>query len=482
MNFKNSEEFTRKYTVITLQRGRIFKEVTLFVSIYSLGLDLILYQDHTIDLRYRQTLIALHLTALVLSLAYILAYILIKRSRRLRHSRAAKAVIVSDLFLTLLFGALLTLNAQRFSGNIDAYLLLVIVVAPVIPLYPKWVLGIYGFVHLAFLIALRTLFDDNTIAIKLFNTTTAVLAAAVLFIILYRSNVKSFLSEEIQKEAKETFVKLFEINPFPLMIVRFDDGKLRYVNQSAAAFYEIPKAGSEGLYHRDFYTNESDLTFIYRMLAGGGALRNYVVEQKTVSGQIRRSIVSYERIDYLGEKCLLIGVADLAEIRRMEHELAINASVDVQTGVLNRRVGMELVQKRLEAAKAGAGGFCLCFMDIDNLKAVNDRFGHLEGDRLIADVCRVIREEIRRGDVVFRFGGDEFVVLFGDGDEAGSASACRRISARFEALNREQYKPYALSVSMGRLCYTPEMNLDIEQLIEIVDKDMYCNKLEKKQA
>lgn len=482
MDFKNHGEFERKYTIISLQRGRLMKLITFFVGIYSLYLDLLLHRDPTIDLIYRQTLLSIHIVILVLCLVYILIYNILIKSRRYRSSRITKAVILSDMLLSLLIAALLSINGQRFTGNLDAYMIVIFSISLVVPMYPKWVIGIYSFVHVVFLITFSVLFQGSVAAVRMTNSITMVLMAIVLFLVSYKYNVKIFLNEEMLKEDKATFIKLFEINPFPLMIASFAEGKIQYINRRAMSFYGLSKNQLGTLSHKDFYTNPSDLNIIYKILEANGVANNYAVEQKTASGQTKRPIVNYELIEYFGEKSILIGVTDIAEIKRVEHELTVHASMDVQTGVLNRRVGMNLVQKQYEIAKREKRGFILCFIDIDNLKMVNDTFGHLEGDALIADVCKIIKEEIKPHDLIFRYGGDEFMVLVNDDDEPEIDRTCRRIGERFEALNKSGYKPYPIDASIGKLSYKPEMELDLEEIIEMVDKNMYRSKLLKKQV
>ena len=476
-DFKNNAEFKRKYTAVSLQRGRVFKWVTFLINGYSLYLDVILNRaGPAIDALYRRNLLAAHIVGLALSLAYVIVYGALERSDKYRFSRTAKATVISDLFLTLAMAAFLSLNSQRFTGNIDSYIIVALVAALIVPMYPKWVLGIYGFIHVSFSAALLWLFKNDTIPIKLFNSTTTVLVAAVLFLTLYRYNVKNFLSEEMLKEDKSTFIKLFEINPFPLIISRFGDGKILYTNERALLFYGIQKERPEALNHGDLYKNASDFEAICKILEVAGSVNDYEVEQKTLSGQAKHAIVNYELIDYFGEKSILSGVADIAEIKRMENELTIYASTDLLTGVFNRRVGMDLLRKRLETAKREKETFHLGFFDIDDLKAVNDTFGHVEGDSLITDVCGIIREEIKSDDIVFRYGGDEFMILFHSDQEREIEETCRRIAGRFEALNRNQYKPYPVNASMGVFSYKPGMDLSLEQMIDAVDRNMYRNK------
>ncbi len=478
-DFKNSAEFKEKYTMISLQRGRLFKWVTFLVCVFSLYLDLILSKDSTVDLIYRQTLIAIHIAALVLSFLYILIYVKIEKSWHHQFPWAAKTAILLDLFLTLLIGAIMSINSQRFNGNIDVYIIIVLAASLIIPMYPKWVVGIYAFVHILFVSFLSTFHNSDTF-MKIFNSTTPVLLALVLFLSLYRHNIKDFINEEMLKEDKTTFIKLFEINPFPLIISGFADGRIRYANQKAMLFYEIQEEQYGALHHKDLYKNASDLDVICKILEIDGKVNDYVVEQKALSGQVKRAIVNYELIDYFGEKSILSGVADIAEIKRMENELTINASTDSLTGVLNRRVGMDLVGKKLETAKRNKAGFQLCFLDMDNLKTVNDEYGHLEGDAFIIDVCKIIRDEIKPNDIIFRYGGDEFIILFQIDDEQEADKTCRRIAEKFESLNKESYKPYSINASMGIFSYRPETDMNLEQILAIVDQNMYEDKLKKK--
>ena len=480
LDFKDSAEFRKKYTAISLQRGKLFIWVTFFIGVYSLFTDLVLKRDSTIDFAYRQNLMAMHVAILVLSIAYIIAYHTLEGSGKYRPLGPAKFVVLSHMFLTLLVGAVLAVNSQQFTGNIEVYVLVIFAVALVVPMYPKWVLGIYAFVHISFLIVLPALFKDNSILVKEFNSTAIVLVALVLFLMLYQYNVKNFLAEEMLKEDKATFIKLFETNPFPLMIFRFLDGKILYANQKAMLFYEIQEDQLSKLNHKDLYKDVTDLHIINKMIEINETVNDYVVEQKTTTGRIKRPVINYELIDYFGEKSILSGVADIAAIIRMEHELTIHASTDPLTGVLNRRVGMDLVKKRYETAGRENGQFTLCFIDIDDLKAVNDQYGHLEGDSLITVVCRIIGEEINPNDVLFRYGGDEFVVLFGDEDQQQIDQICKRIARKYDDLNHNHKKPYLINASMGTFSYQSEMKLELEQIIEIVDRNMYNNKLGKK--
>jgi diguanylate cyclase (GGDEF)-like protein len=357
--------------------------------------------------------------------------------------------------------------------------MIILVSALVVPVYPKQVLSIYAVNHILFLVGLSYLCPDNTVIVKQFNSSTTMLVAVILFLLLHRYNVTNFLNEEMLKEDKRTFIKLFETNPFPLLISRFADGKILYANDKAVLFYELSEKIPGDFNCAHLYNCSQDFNNIRDKLEADGKLSDYFVEQKTLSGQTKYAVVNYELIDYFGEKSILSGVADIGEIRRIERTLAVYATTDALTGVLNRRAGMDLLKARFEAARNGKMGFILCFFDVDNLKMVNDTFGHLEGDAMIIDICGGVTKELQPGDVIFRYGGDEFMIIFENSYEQEVGETCARIARRFKALNQSKQKPYWLDASFGVFSYKPEMELSLEQIIEIVDKDMYHNKAKK---
>ena len=137
---------------------------------------------------------------------------------------------------------------------------------------------------------------------------------------------------------------------------------------------------------------------------------------------------------------------------------------------------MDLLRKKFETAGREKKGFTISFFDIDDLKAVNDQFGHVEGDALILEACKIIREELKHNDTVFRYGGDEFVIIFDDAHEYETEMTCHRIRERFRALNQKSYKPYYINASIGVFSYKQGMNLTLEQIIQAADKNMYRNK------
>ncbi len=165
-----------------------------------------------------------------------------------------------------------------------------------------------------------------------------------------------------------------------------------------------------------------------------------------------------------------------------EHaELDRLAFTDELTGAGNRRAFERIGVAELEAARAERRQISLVAFDIDDFKVYNDRFGHDAGDAVLRETVEVVRACIRRGDHIFRIGGDEFVVLFCDpsGPRAGGAQSPESVEAvfaRFQTAVREMRLPQigasgpsTISVSAGLATY-PWDGSDLKALVHYADQ------------
>lgn len=141
---------------------------------------------------------------------------------------------------------------------------------------------------------------------------------------------------------------------------------------------------------------------------------------------------------------------------------------DPLTGLYNRRYFERFLSDLLRRSPRDRGVF-LALVDCDRFKGVNDTCGHQAGDEVLACLGRVVRESVREGtDVGFRFGGDEFGVIFRDVDQTDCLKACDRIRSRFAAANG-----YGCTVSIGLKVWTADMGPEISTLIRSCDEHLY---------
>jgi diguanylate cyclase (GGDEF)-like protein/PAS domain S-box-containing protein len=140
---------------------------------------------------------------------------------------------------------------------------------------------------------------------------------------------------------------------------------------------------------------------------------------------------------------------DISARKRAEAEIRALLLDDELTGLPNRRAFINLSEQALKQATRMERDVLMIFIDVDQLKHINDTWGHLAGDRALIDTARVLRESCREADIVARLGGDEFVALMTVDSEQTAEIVCERIQARVEAHNRETERGYPLSLSVG---------------------------------
>lgn len=158
------------------------------------------------------------------------------------------------------------------------------------------------------------------------------------------------------------------------------------------------------------------------------------------------------------------------------------ALTDPLTGMPNRRAGIEHLTRMLDKSRESDALTTVCFIDVDNLKIVNDTWGHREGDQLITILCRLIQSKLRETDLCCRFGGDEFLIVFYDASIAEATGAMTRIEAVLTDHNQNQTQPYEISISYGFAHYSPAAETSVDDLIEQADKAMYQNKIRAREA
>ncbi len=178
-----------------------------------------------------------------------------------------------------------------------------------------------------------------------------------------------------------------------------------------------------------------------------------------------------------GNKLAKVGVIrDISEIRSVQEKLQVFATTDILTGALNRRAGLVILEKQVQAAKRSGEPFTICYVDVDGLKIVNDVYGHQVGDELITATSAVIREIIRESDTLCRLGGDEFLIILPECSLHQAAIVWERVLERIRQYNTGVQRPYSLGLSCGFAEYLPQEDCKVDALIAKADKEMYKNK------
>lgn len=164
------------------------------------------------------------------------------------------------------------------------------------------------------------------------------------------------------------------------------------------------------------------------------------------------------------------------ELKEANQKLEVLSVTDFLSGLYNHRYFYDIIQKELARRnRAGASDSVIVIMDIDNFKGLNDSLGHLAGDFAIRHVANLLKANIRKVDYAFRYGGDEFIVLYIDTDIDGARKAAEKLLETIAntAVSLDGTKA-GLTISGGAAALSEAK--DVNELMNIADSRLYNSK------
>ncbi len=171
---------------------------------------------------------------------------------------------------------------------------------------------------------------------------------------------------------------------------------------------------------------------------------------------------------------------DITDRKRAEEALSFQAVHDPLTGLANRTLLLDRIEHALERAERRDRSVGLLFLDLDRFKVVNDALGHAAGDELLRAYAGRLREQVRGGDTVGRFGGDEFVVVLEEIiDEAEARQVAERLLADMQAPFTVEGRDHRVTASAGLVVSSPTAQAEL--LLRDADAAMYQAKTRGRQ-
>lgn len=162
-------------------------------------------------------------------------------------------------------------------------------------------------------------------------------------------------------------------------------------------------------------------------------------------------------------------------IQKNEYEsIKMKIEVDAMTNTLTRDFGLKYMREQIVICSNKNIPISFGFIDINNLKLINDNYGHLEGDKSIIKVSEVINNILRKSDLICRIGGDEFIFALPGCNYEKAEDVVNRLKFHLEKESMES--AYEISVSVGLYEKNPLIDINLEDIINKIDKEMYKDK------
>jgi len=272
----------------------------------------------------------------------------------------------------------------------------------------------------------------------------ALLVVAVVHLLRTRRRLERTLAEAARAkaalaESEEQFRTLAEMAAAAIFVSR--DARFLMVNPATTAITGYSRGEILAMTQMDIVHPDHRVAVMNRALArqrGEDVPDRYEVKLLTKSGETRWVDMSAGSITFQGHPASIGTAFDITERKRDQERIHFMAQHDTLTGLPNRALFADRLEQALLLAKRAATRVALLFLDLDDFKPVNDTFGHAEGDLLLKETARRMRQRLRDADTVGRIGGDEFVILLAPVRSAEDAAQVA------EEIRREIERPFDL--------------------------------------
>ena len=278
--------------------------------------------------------------------------------------------------------------------------------------------------------------------------------------------------------------KIIEVNPALVEMLRYsNDTELKNINVKDL----YVKAKDRTKHLKQLEDTAADFTEFEIRCKDGSTIwcRDYPRAVKGSEGKIvfydgiLVDISRQKKADENLKKALRELARSNKERRKMIKELENLSLQDPLTGIYNRRGFTTIAKEYLQLADRKKMEMYLLFIDVDDLKIINDTYGHNYGDKTLVSLVEIILNSFRKSDIKARLGGDEFAVFPIETTKDGIHGVISRFNDSIEAFNSKSSLPTPLSVSIGAAYYDPKHPCSVEELVHRADALMYKDKRKK---
>lgn len=283
--------------------------------------------------------------------------------------------------------------------------------------------------------------------------------------------LKASRSATYQRKKQGFYARFFLTNSAPMLLIDPSrDGLIVDANLAALNFYGY---SLEAMCQKHTWEinmlGRQVLPVMHEIarLPGGHKPLNFV--HKIADGTTRHVQTYAGPIEIYGDRLMLCIIHDITEQKRLEQELERAALHDALTGLLNRRQFYQLTEQGQMQHLTLAQDYSLLLINTDRFKSINDLYGHLKGDEVLCELARNLESCARKGDLVFRWGGEEFVLLLPRTPLETALQLAESIRASVAKIGLPGLPRFTVSIGVAHR----EPNESIDELFKRMDAALY---------
>jgi diguanylate cyclase (GGDEF)-like protein/PAS domain S-box-containing protein len=323
------------------------------------------------------------------------------------------------------------------------------------------------------------------IALMILISVLSLLLLLALF--LFRPIVKRIKQESSELERAEEYSRTIMERVADGIIIIDDKGVIESFNTAAEHIFGYSSSQVKGrnvsMLMPEIHADKHD-RYLENYLQKNAEQKINIFKKELEGLRKDRSTVplsvSVSEIKIQDRRLFIGSLRDITKRKKMEDKLKKTAITDELTGLLNRRGFFTLSEKHCKLAQRNKRMMSLLYVDLDDMKAINDNWGHSEGDLAIIETAEILKKSFRDSDIIARLGGDEFAVLLTEHTESNIENVIiSNVMDNLNVHNATGNQNHTLSLSMGFAHFDPDKMASIDDIVAEADSMMYRAKKNK---